>query len=232
MNNTNTSIPNLTSKLRQNIVTSPECIGSASGIKIFGKKIRSIAYTTDVAVIANCDADAILAVYPWTPNTRILDAISRVANVPVLAGIGGGLTKGLRSATIGRFAEEMGASGVVLNAPTKINTILTVRKAVDIPVIYTVVNKEVNLHVLIQSGVSAFNVAGGKSTSDLVAWIRDSLKDDYPDFPIIASGGRSEEGMKNTIKAGANCITYAANSLTETIFKEKMEKYRNSEIGN
>ena len=86
--------PNLTSKLRTDIVQAPSAIKAASGITLFGKKIRSIIYTMDVAVIANCDADAILAVYPWTPNTRILQAVATVANVPILAGIGGGLTKG------------------------------------------------------------------------------------------------------------------------------------------
>lgn len=113
-------IPNLTSALRSNIVESPNVIRKASGIRLFGKRIKSIVYSTDVAVIANCDADAILAVYPWTPSTRILEAISKVANVPILAGVGGGLTKGLRAATVARFAEENGGSAVVLNAPTSL----------------------------------------------------------------------------------------------------------------
>ena len=93
----------------------------------------------DVAVLANCDADAILAVYPWTPNTRILQAVATVANVPILAGIGGGLTKGLRAATIGAFAEESGAQAVVLNAPTPIETLINVNRVVDVPTLYTIV---------------------------------------------------------------------------------------------
>ena len=146
--------PNLTSKLRTDIVQAPSAIKAASGITLFGKKIRSIIYTMDVAVIANCDADAILAVYPWTPNTRILQAVATVANVPILAGIGGGLTKGLRAATIGAFAEESGAQAVVLNAPTPIETLINVNRVVDVPTIYTIVRHMDDLNARIDAGVA------------------------------------------------------------------------------
>lgn len=96
-------VPALNSELRTDIVKAPETIKNATGINLYGKRIKSIIYTMDVAVIANCNADAVLAVYPWTPNTKIIDAIATISHVPILAGIGGGLTKGLRSATIGLF---------------------------------------------------------------------------------------------------------------------------------
>ncbi|KRL39152.1 dihydrodipicolinate synthase N-acetylneuraminate lyase [Liquorilactobacillus uvarum DSM 19971] len=184
------NVPNLTSKLRSDIVETPSVIRDASGINLFGKRIKSIIYTMDVAVIANCNADAVLAVYPWTPNTKILQAISTVSNVPILAGIGGGLTKGLRSATIGFFAEENGAQAVVLNAPTPLETLISVGKVVDVPIIYTVVNKSIDIKQRINAGVKAFNVAGGKDTANLVRWLRNELKDTSPNFPIIASGGK------------------------------------------
>ena len=97
--------PNLTSKLRTDIVQAPSAIKAASGITLFGKKIRSIIYTMDVAVIANCDADAILAVYPWTPNTRILQAVATVANVPILA------NQGLASRNHWRFCRRKRCPG-------------------------------------------------------------------------------------------------------------------------
>lgn len=219
-------VPKLDSNLRKDIVRAPKVIEEATGIELFGKNIKKIIFTTDVAVIANCDADAVLAVYPWTPNTRILEAISSVAPIPILAGIGGGLTKGLRSVTVGRFAEEMGVNGVVLNAPTSFETIRVVRRGLDVPIFYTVVNKQVDLKKLIRIGVSAFNVAAAAETTDVVAWIRQELKDDYPDFPIIASGGRTDQSILDTIEAGANAITFPASSLTETIFKDKMKRYR------
>ncbi|GEK05673.1 hydrolase [Schleiferilactobacillus harbinensis] len=220
------TVPNLTSQLRQDIVESPKVIRNASGIRLFGQRIKSIVYTTDVAVIANCDADAVLAVYPWTPNTRILDAISRVSNVPILAGIGGGLTKGLRSATVGRFAEENGAQAVVMNAPATMTTIASVERIVDVPIIYTVVNRNTDLISRVHAGVDAFNVAGGKDTADLVRWVRETLKDTDPNFPIIASGGRTDEQISATIAAGANAITFTAYGISEQTFHEKMEHYR------
>lgn len=222
----NQEIPKLNSHLRKGIVRGPRVIEKASGIELFGKNIKKIIFTTDVAVIANCDADAILAVYPWTPNTRILEAISSVAPIPILAGIGGGITKGLRSVTVGRFAEEMGVNGVVLNAPTTYETITVVRKGLDVPIFYTVVNKKVNLKRLIKDGVNAFNVAAGSETADVVLWIRKELREDYPNFPIIASGGKTDESILETINSGANAITYSANHLTEDIFRQKMKSYR------
>ncbi|WP_311407515.1 hydrolase [Liquorilactobacillus uvarum] len=220
------NVPNLTSKLRSDIVETPSVIRDASGINLFGKRIKSIIYTMDVAVIANCNADAVLAVYPWTPNTKILQAISTVSNVPILAGIGGGLTKGLRSATIGFFAEENGAQAVVLNAPTPLETLVSVGKVVDVPIIYTVVNKSIDIKQRINAGVKAFNVAGGKDTANLVRWLRNELKDTSPNFPIIASGGKTDAQIKETIDAGANAITFTAYGVTEATFQKKMEKYR------
>ncbi|WP_010580606.1 hypothetical protein [Liquorilactobacillus vini] len=220
------NVPNLTSKLRSDIVTAPTTIRNASGINLFGKRIKSIIYTMDVAVIANCNADAVLAVYPWTPNTKILNAIATVSNVPILAGIGGGLTKGLRSATVGFFAEENGAQAVVLNAPTTLDTINSVKRVVDVPIIYTVVNQSVDLQERIQAGVKAFNVAGGKQTAQLVSWVRQQIEPFTPNFPIIASGGKTAVSIQQTIDAGANAITFTAYGVTEAVFQKKMELYR------
>lgn len=219
--------PNVTTDLRSDIIEMPQAIRQASGIKFFGKTIKSVIYSMDVAVIANCDADAVLAVYPWTPNTRILQAVSTVANIPVLAGIGGGLTKGLRSANIGFFAEEAGASAVVLNGPVSVSTISEVRKVVDIPIVYTVTKKQDDLQERIDAGIKVFNVAGGKDTALLVSWIRTELKQNHEDFPIIASGGKNEKQIIATINAGANAISYTAYGLTEKIFQKKMNQYRN-----
>ncbi|GAY72044.1 hydrolase [Lentilactobacillus kosonis] len=219
-------IPDLSSELRADIVEAPKVINEAPGIRIYGKVIKSIIYTMDVAVIANCNADAVFAVYPWTPNTKILEAVSTASKVPVLAGIGGGLTKGLRSATNGFFAEEGGAQGVVLNGPATDETIESVRQAIDVPIIYTVTNDQVDLLKKIDAGTSAFNVAGGKNTAQLVRWVISELADKYPNFPIIASGGKTDEQIQETIDAGAHAITFAANGITEATFKKKMADYR------
>ncbi|MFT8555943.1 MAG: hydrolase [Liquorilactobacillus hordei] len=222
------NIPILSSQLRADIVETPAIIQQASGLKLFGKKIKSIIYTTDVAVIANCNADAVLVVYPWTPNTRILEAVSTVSNIPILAGIGGGLTSGVKSTVVGLFAEENGAQAVVLNAPTSIETIKNVKKAVDVPIIYTVVSSNLDIKERIDAGVKAFNVAGGKDTPELVVWVRNELKKLGLDesFPIIASGGKTDEQIHKTIQAGANAISFTAYGVTEATFQKKMEKYR------
>ena len=52
-------VPAIRSKLRHNILTMPKEILQASGIMIFGRKIRSLVFTTDLAIIKNCDADAV-----------------------------------------------------------------------------------------------------------------------------------------------------------------------------
>ena len=67
-------IPQFEPKLRHNILKMPEEIRTASGISIFGRRIKSLVFTTDIAIIRNCDADAVFAVYPFTPQQAISDA--------------------------------------------------------------------------------------------------------------------------------------------------------------
>lgn len=53
-------VPDIMTPLKQDIIALPNVIRKASGIRIFGRRIKSIIYTTDVAIIKNTDADAIL----------------------------------------------------------------------------------------------------------------------------------------------------------------------------
>ena len=69
--------------------------------------------------------------------------------------------------------------------------------------IYTVIDKTRDLQPYIDAGVNIFNVSGGKDTVELVKWVREQ----YPDFPIIASGGKTDASIEATIDAGANAIT-------------------------
>lgn len=216
-------IPSILSDLRQDIVTMPEVMKECSGIRIYGRRIRSILFTTDVAVIANTNADAILAVYPFTPSPAIIKSIMMVASVPVLAGVGGGLTSGLRSANMSLLSESEGAYAVVVNGPTDVETIKEINKVADIPIIYTVVSDQVDLQERIAAGVDILNVSCGPDTAKVVQKIRQKL----PDFPIIATGGPTEETIRQVIEAGANAITYTAPSNAD-LFKKKMDKYRKS----
>lgn len=81
-------IPSVMSDLRHEIVEVPANIKYCSGIKVYGCRIKSVIFTTDVSIIANNNADAVLAVYPFTPNPTILKSIMQVASVPVFAGVG------------------------------------------------------------------------------------------------------------------------------------------------
>lgn len=216
-------IPEVVSPLRSSIIEMPDIIRKASGIVIYGKRIKSIVYSLDVSLIANTDADAILCVYPFTPNTQILNAVSLVAKAPILVGVGGGLTQGERSARLASHAEENNATAIVLNGPVTVETTEMVRQYVDIPIIYTVIDKSRELQPYIDAGVNIFNISGGANTVELVKWVREQ----YPDIPIIASGGKTDESIEATINAGANAITYTAYGMMEQYFHEKMETYRN-----
>ena len=214
-------IPSVMSDLRQDIVQMPKVIKECSGIRIYGRRIRSILFTTDVSIIANHDADAILAVYPFTPIPAIIKSIMMVASVPVLAGVGGGLTTGVRSANMSLLSESEGAYAVVVNGPTTVETIKEINKVIDIPIIYTVVSDKSDIKSRIEAGVDILNVSCGVETPKVV----EKIRKEYPDFPIMATGGPTEESIRQVIAAGANAITYTAPSNGE-LFKGKMEKYR------
>lgn len=214
-------IPSVMSDLRQDIVQMPEVIKECSGIRIYGRRIRSILFTTDVSIIANHDADAILAVYPFTPIPAIIKSIMMVASVPVLAGVGGGLTTGVRSANMSLLSESEGAYAVVVNGPTTVETIEEINKVIDIPIIYTVVSDKSDIKSRIEAGVDILNVSCGVETPKVI----EKIRNEYPDFPIMATGGPTEESIRQVIAAGANAITYTAPSNGE-LFKGKMEKYR------
>lgn len=216
-----TTAPSISSALRHNILKMPEEARKASGIIIYGRKIKTLVFTTDIAIIRNCDADAIFAVYPFTPQQAISDALIKASYVPVFCGVGGGTTKGIRTVALAKDVECQGAMGVVLNAPISNLNLIAVRKAVDIPVIITVVNEDTDIAARLASGASIINVAGASKTPDIVAKIRKK----FPDVPIIASGGSSEESVRKTVEAGANAITYTPPS-TQELFRTLMEKYR------
>ncbi|NMA48317.1 MAG: hydrolase [Tissierellia bacterium] len=214
-------IPEVTSNLRKSFVKVPEVIQEASGIRIFGKKLHSFIFTTDVAIIKNTNADAVIAVYSFTPQPAITQAIMSVADIPVLCGVGGGLTQGNRSVNIALHAEFQGAIAVVLNAPTPEDTIRRVREQVDIPVVITIVSECTNIQEKLDAGADILNVSGGAKTAEIVRKIRY----DYPHVPIIATGGPTDETIMRTIDAGANGITYTPPTNGE-LFKVKMEQYR------
>ena len=209
--------------LRDFRLSVPVAIYDCKGIKIFGRRIKSIVFSTDVSIIRNCNADAVIAVYPFTPQPVITQAVMMVADCPVFVGVGGGLTKGERVINLARHAEYQGATGVVLNAPTSNETIKEVSKIVDLPIVITVV-KEDDIEARLDAGAQILNVSAAARTPELVAKIREK----FPDVPIMATGGPNEESIKATIKAGADAITWTPPTNGE-VFRDIMEAYRKGE---
>lgn len=214
-------LPQIDSRLRKHILRMPEAVFSASGIVINGRRIKSLVFTTDLAIIRNCNADAVFAVYPFTPQQAISDAIIKASYIPVFCGVGGGTTKGLRTVSLAKDVECQGAMGVVLNAPISNLNLLAVSRAVDIPVIITVTKEDTDIAARMENGASILNVACAGRTAEVVQKIRQA----YPTVPIIASGGKTNESVLKTIQAGANAITYTPPS-TQELFKEVMAGYR------
>ena len=213
--------PQVSSPLRHNILQMPQACFSASGIVIYGRRIKSLVFTTDLAIIRNCDADAVFAVYPFTPQQAISDAIIKGSYIPVFAGVGGGTTKGARTVSLAKDVEMQGAMGVVLNAPISNDNLRDVAAAVDIPVIITVIKEDTDIQARLDAGASILNVAGAQRTPEIVRRIRER----FPDVPIIASGGNTEESVQRTVEAGANAITCTP-PTTKELFSAMMAKYR------
>jgi hypothetical protein len=214
-------IPDIKGTLRSHMIELPEIIRSASGIRVFGKRLKSFVFTTDVAVIRNTNADAAIAVYPFTPQPIITEALMIASDVPVFCGVGGGITTGKRVVNLALDAEFKGAMGVVINNPTPNEIIRQMRETIDIPIVITVVSEFEDIQARIDAGATILNVSGAKKTAMIVRKIRET----HPDFPIIATGGQTDESIKETIEAGANAITYTPPKSGD-IFKELMVKYR------
>lgn len=214
-------VPEIIGALRKHRIAVPECIYQCSGIRINGRRVKSLVFTTDVAIIRNINADAVIAVYPFTPQPVITQSLMMGSDKPVFCGVGGGTTTGPRVVVLAEHAEHQGAMGVVVNAPTSNETLELIRERIDIPIVLTVVNDQTDYTARIRAGATILNVSGASQTPQLVRAIRREL----PDVPIIATGGPTEESILETIAAGANAITYTPPSSAE-LFKGMMEKYR------
>ena len=71
------------------------------------------------------------------------------------------------------------------------------------------------------AGASILNVSCAAKTPEVVR----SIRQKYPEVPIIATGGPTRESINETIEAGANTITYTPPTSAE-LFTELMNKYR------
>jgi len=214
-------IPPIESRLRHNILRMPKEIQKASGLVVYGRRIRSLLYSTDIAIIRNCDADAVFCVYPFTAQRAVSAAVIHAASMPVFVGVGGGTTQGTRATYLAMDAENQGAMGVVFNSPIPNRDLRVTARALDIPIVVTVTSEQTDISRRIHNGAAILNVAGGARTTEIVAKIRES----FPKVPIIASGGRTAESITATIDAGANAIVYSPPNSSE-LTRRVMDGYR------
>ena len=216
-------IPHVKTKLRSHhIVTMPDEIYAASGIVIMGRRIKSLIFSTDIAIIRNCNADAVRAVYPFTPQQIIADAIVSTSSLPVFCGVGGGTTTGARVVMLAKDAEAFGAMAVVVNAPTTNDVIAQIADIIDIPIVVTVLDENTDIDARLEAGATIFNVSAAARTPEVVRILRER----YPDLPIIATGGPSKESIRETVAAGANAISFTP-PTAEELFHGLMTRYRN-----
>lgn len=217
-------VPEIQGTLRKFRLKVPDEVYKATGIIVLGRRIKSVVFSTDVCIIRNTNADAVIAVYPFTPQPVITQAIMLAAESPVFVGVGGGLTQGQRVIELGTHAEHQGALGVVVNAPTSNETIARLKEAIDIPVIVTVVSDSCDVGARLEAGAQILNVSGGADTPRLVRKIRE----EFPQVPILATGGPTDESIRETVAAGANAISWTPPTNGE-IFKDIMQAYRRGE---
>lgn len=225
---TQTSIPAYVGILRNHMVSVPESTRECGGIRIFGRLLKSIMFSTDVATIANTNADAVIAVYPFTPQPRIVSAVMSAADMPVFFGVGGGFTSGARSVNQALAAENMGAIGVVLNAPVPPEVLRQIKEAVDIPVVATIVSAAQDTEARLDAGVDILNVSAASDTPRVVR----ELRARHPDIAIMATGGPTDETIRATIAAGADAITYTPPDngvLLAEIMRSHRERYKHGD---
>lgn len=130
----------------------------------------------------------------------------------------------MRTTMLAWDAESQGAMGVVVNAPMSNQDIQNICKVVDIPVVVTVLNEHTDIAARLDAGATILNVSAADRTPEVIRAIRK----DFPDIPIIGTGGPTGESIRRTIEAGANAISYTPPS-TKTLFSTMMDDYRTRE---
>jgi hypothetical protein len=214
-------VPEVPGRLRRHFVRLPEAIREAPGIRVLNRHVRSVLFSTDVAVIRNTDADAVIAVYPFTPQPIITRALIEASDVPVFCGVGGGVTSGARTLAVALDADFQGAHAVVVNAPTPNDLVSELKRHVEVPVIVTVASARDDIRARVEAGADILNVSGAQDTPDIVRLIRDLA----PEVPVIGTGGPTDETIRAVLNAGAHAVTFTP-PTTAHLFRGIMERYR------
>ncbi|MHC0447986.1 hypothetical protein ACWA1F_21440 [Flavobacterium sp. 3-218] len=210
-------------KAQEKELTTPEIINkNCDGLQFGNHNVKSFLFSTDMALIENNDADAILAVYPFPPSPKIIKTLIEFAGKPIVCGVGGGKTKGKKSLEMAIYAEEAGAAGIIVNVPFENKDIKKIREKVAIPIISTVTTSNYKfLKERIEAGVTIFHVSGGANTNEIVK----EITAQFPDFPVMATGGKNLESINESINSGSKAIVLSPPS-NKDLFKTVMDKYR------
>ncbi|MFB9079166.1 hypothetical protein ACFFLS_03860 [Flavobacterium procerum] len=206
-------------------LNTPEIIANnCEGLQLGGKVLKSFLFSTDMALIENNDADAVLAVYPFSPSVKIIKTLIEFSDKPVICGVGGGTTKGKKSLEMAMYAEQAGAAGIIVNIPFENKDLKKIREKIKIPIIASIASSDYNfLKSKMDAGVDIFHVTGGIHTNAILK----SIANIFPGFPIMATGGKSMESIEEAIKAGSKAIVLSPPS-NKDLFKSLMIKYRSS----
>ncbi len=199
----------------------PAVIREAPGIFLQGRRIRSLVFSTDLAVICHCNADAVLAVYPFTCQPAITQALVAASQRPVLNGVGGSITHGERCVEVALHSEMQGVAAVVVNTSIPVETVSALTERLNVPVVVTVCADDAVAARQIAAGANMVNVAAGAATTDVVR----ALRGRYPELPIIATGGPTEASVTATIAAGADAISWTPPDI-RALERAVMEKAR------
>jgi len=214
-----------TSKSKLKKIATPNIIAAkCNGILLGSSQIKSLIFSTDMALIENNDSDAVLAVYPFSPSLKIMKALINFSDKPIICGVGGGLTQGRVSLEMAVAAEDLGAVAIIVNQPFRNKHIEDIKRKVNIPIISSVSVKEFSFRDRVNAGTDIFHVTGGVNTASIIEHIKYAA----PCYPIIATGGKSIQSIEASIHAGANAIVLTPPSNGE-LFKSVMNQYRNGE---
>ncbi len=191
-------------RLRKAALRMPDEIEEASGFTLFGRRIKSLIYTTDVAVIRNSNADAVFAVYPFTPQPAITQALLTVAECPVFVGVGGGTTTGKRSVRDGVSPRCRARRAVWSTPQPPPRWSSTPPTSPTSPVIRHGLRCDDDAH---ERCARAPRILTSRPARTRHRVLRE-LREHYPNLPLIAPGGKTPESIRETIAAGANAIIW------------------------
>lgn len=208
-------------KLIKAEVRAPKAAAKCPGIELIGHTIRKLVFSTDLYIIRNSNADAVLAAAPFTCQPAITQALLQVSGRPVLVGVTGATTSGARSVILAMEAESQGATAVMANMTASPELIGDMAQVVDIPVVATVGAYDETVDRKVIAGARVVNVAAGRNTAKVVAEIREA----YPQLPIIATAGPTEETAEAAIAAGADALSWTPPSCAE-LERETMRRNR------